>query len=998
MAGTLHRALLNRYALGTALSLLIAPFAGIEKAEACTPSSPVNNATINCTGTTTDANGNIGFGSGTDTGNTINVGTSSTPATVNGTAIGIQSLNPIINNFGTIIGGDEAVSAVTLTLNNSGILSSTTGDAVSVSSGLVLTNSGSITTVGNGSNGVTVAGSNNSGISVTNTATGTITASGAQNGGTPSVGIDIGANTGTINNAGTISAQGTGGIGVEGAGLMLTNSGHILAAATGVLDNGSINVTNTSGATINASDVNGIGISAVGGGTINNAGHITATDATGIGVNAGTNITVTNTGGGSLISGGTFGISAGGTATVTNNSGGTISATGANGVAIGSSDPTPVNTVTLANAGLVQANGTGGIAVVGQTVNVTSNTGMVSGIRFGIDATKTANITNNAGGTIQATGAAGIAIGSSDPSPANTVTLANAGTIKGGDGAAIQAQTVNITSNSGTISADGAAIVATGAITIVSSGQITSKRIAIQNSTNAAVNVTNSGLISGVGGMEFAGGGSVTNSGTISGTSFAAISFTGPSSITNFAGGTISAKIAIQDNGPTIITNSGTIRSTDGATGTAIQLSNASDTLNIKNGSSIIGLIDMGHGADVINVDSTIPSSKGVSMLSRATGAVIDALTQQLRNFDGVINTIGSGNAGGQPTVTVNGKTASLDPTALAQQDRTLMDFTGGMSSMVQGRLGGAATGSGPQAMSYAMEDARAEMFSKAPAASWNAPVNVWSSAFGATRSQNGTDTTLDSTSSVYGGVIGVDRRIRPDWLVGAFAGGGSGTLNVDLGSQKLSTDYFSAGAYSRFEWDAQFIDMTLQAGGINNRSTRLVQNNITGGGETATASYNGWFVSPEVAYGYHIDLGNGTMVTPTARVRYVAGLFGGYTETGSAQTLTIGSRTLQDFEERGEVEVSKTGFLGDAALKGTLHGGVIALQRVGDSTVNAVLIGQNLSFITPGKSSAVGAVGGVGLDYHVTPNVALFGAVEGMMMSDQSRIGSAKGGVRVAF
>ena len=385
-------------------------------------------------------------------------------------------------------------------------------------------------------------------------------------------------------------------------------------------------------------------------------------------------------------------------------------------------------------------------------------------------------------------------------------------------------------------------------------------------------------------------------------------------------------------------------------------------------------------------------------MLSRATSAVVDALEQQLRNFDGVINIIGGGNAGGQPTVTANGQTASLDPTALAQQDRTLMDFTGGMSSMVQGRLGGAATGAGPMAMSYAMEDARAEMFSKAPAASWNAPVNVWSSAFGASRSQNGTDTTLDSTSSVYGGVIGVDRRIRPDWLVGAFAGGGSGTLNVDLGSQKLSTDYFSAGAYSRFEWDAQFIDMTLQAGGINNRSTRLVQNNITGGNETATASYNGWFVSPEVAYGYHIDFGNGTMVTPTARVRYVAGLFGGYTETGSAQTLTIGSRTLQDFEERGEVEVSKTGFLGDAALKGTLHGGVIALQRVGDSTVNAVLIGQNLSFITPGKSSAVGAVGGVSLDYHVTPNVALFGAVEGMMMSDQSRIGSAKGGVRVAF
>src|SRR5437879_5386070 len=69
------------------LAFLIAALVAIGRAEAaCSPNAPVNNASITCFGVTKGQNGNAGYGTSADTGNTITVQPS---ASVTGTSFGV---------------------------------------------------------------------------------------------------------------------------------------------------------------------------------------------------------------------------------------------------------------------------------------------------------------------------------------------------------------------------------------------------------------------------------------------------------------------------------------------------------------------------------------------------------------------------------------------------------------------------------------------------------------------------------------------------------------------------------------------------------------------------------------------------------------------------------------------------------------------------------------------------------------------------------------------
>jgi hypothetical protein len=599
----------------------------------------------------------------------------------------------------------------------------------------------------------------------------------------------------------------------------------------------------------------------------------------------------------------------------------------------------PVNNATVTCTGTTTntPNGYGTIGDTGNTINVQSGasvTGDAVGVTFN-DGT-----VNNLG-TISGVGAGSIGISSLEG-----VNVVNSGTISGQSFGIFtsQAGNNNLSSitNFRTISAgeNGVGIDAGGPLKLFNSGTITAPGLQLGSGVIATSDAT------------------ITNSGSIS-------------------GGLIGIKVV----GTANIVNSGTIASLGGVGGKAIELFGSADTLTLLPGSKIIGVIEMGGGNDVVNF--------------RSGGGVAQLVT--LQNFTGTINTSGAG-----PVVHNATQIASLDPTAFALADRSLLDFTGGISALVQGRLAGADANGRPAtgaiAVSYTPDDRK--LIGKAPPAGYAAPYVVWTEGFGGTRTQKATDELLRATSTAWGGVIGVDRQVRGDLLLGAFVGGGTSRLSVEQNSQRIDTDHVVGGVYGRFDWVSQFFDFKLQGGSSDNRSTRQVFSNLAPNGlENASAHYGGWFISPELSYGLRYGLGSGYTLTPMARVRYVAGVLDGYSETGSGQGLSVGRHTLQNVEERGEVELARTSQFGlTDTIRTYMHGGVIALQRVGDTTVNTTLIGQSFNFATPGKDSATGAVAGAGFDLTVSGRVSVFGAIEGTVMSDKSRTGTAKGGMRVAF
>jgi uncharacterized protein with beta-barrel porin domain len=571
-----------------------------------------------------------------------------------------------------------------------------------------------------------------------------------------------------------------------------------------------------------------------------------------------------------------------------------------------------------------------------------TNSIFLSGGATGLADTATVTVTNTSTGIISGTGF-GIA--------ADVANVTNFGTITGGTLTGVSANTVNVT-NSGTITSGGSNAIGANTANVTNSGTITGGLAGI--AADAAVNVTNSGTITG-------------------------------------------GTFGIRSTGTSNVTNSGIISAP-----TALQFTGNPDTLTLLPGSRIIGAINLGFGgvggADTVN---------------------FRAGNQNL-TFDTLADATVTSN---MPFVVSGNRVVTIEPTSFVVAGTTLGDFSRSVAAVVpvfdtqSAAAGGTPTAfaapapSSPGSVVSAAFDhmpglsayAADRVAFKAPTVTHSDGTTFWARGFAGQRVQQADGTVLRNVSNFFGGAMGLDKAVSPNLRIGGLIGAGSTRTSIELNSGDTESNLGFGGLYARYLWGASFLHAAVQGGGSRNDTTRNINNNLVAGGlETAKASFNGWYVSPELTLGHRIALGHvlGAQhtLTPSIQVRYLYAAFNGYTESGSTANLTVNRQTVQSFEERAELKLTRATLLNSySTLLVHLAGGALGTQRVGSNTVDAVLLGQEIPFATPGKDDVWGGYGGLGMEFRHA-NVAVYLSGEYLALNDNSSVVSGRAGLRAVF
>ena len=457
-------------------------------------------------------------------------------------------------------------------------------------------------------------------------------------------------------------------------------------------------------------------------------------------------------------------------------------------------------------------------------------------------------------------------------------------------------------------------------------------RVTLDNS--GMVMVAQTGRVTGVpeGGHSVQAGASstVTNHGTIVG----GIQAGARSTVTNR--GMIAGEVGIRAEGGSTVVNYGTIRSTEGESGIAVDFQETGvNTLTPHPGQTIIGKIRASTVGDTVDltVDLSNLDESEVEIHTIVNENDNPATPRRIIPPRGMGRFINAGSM----VIGID----HFNTTAFALTDDVLSDLTGSIHAAVGGTGQPGQTREGTPAYGH-----------------------VWAAPFGGARNQDGTDTLTDGTHYFGGGLFGVG--FGTTRRVGVFAGGSTGRLDVD-NAQDVDMQTIFGGVYVQHVLGDVRLDARVLMGQMEHDSTRRVPRS------TATADYTSIFFSPEVGLAMDLPVTDTLHATPRLRVRY-AGLFtDGFRERapGTNWDLSYAKRTVQILEVRGEVGVPiplegggrlvpRMGLEGRYLLAGesveaTVPGGAFRVAAGGDTSVGTGTAGFGMTLPVADATTLVG-------------------------------------------
>jgi outer membrane autotransporter protein len=624
------------------------------------------------------------------------------------------------------------------------------------------------------------------------------------------------------------------------------------------------------------------------------------------------NDSLTVTSSGSVTTTGTTAVRATGINNTIDNSG-SISTTGtsADGIRV-------FNSNTVNNSGSIQTTGndSDGIEVDDSNVVVNSGSIVTSGNdSYGIFAGDNNNINNSSSDTISTTGDRSDGINANDNN-----TINNSGTIvtSGFLSFGISGEDSNTITNSSTDTISTTGNEATGIQvddnnTLVNSGAIkTTGRHAQAIKVDDNNHVTHSGSISTTGntsdGIDIDDQNTLVVSGSIETTGADADGIDTEDSNTVTVSGTILTKGAdsdgIEADNDNTINVSGKIVSSHAA---SLNLGTG-NKLNLSAPAFLGGTIVFGTGTDI-----TITTGQSHSVL-----------------WDFSTGTPNSFSASGPVPWFYNTATqqfATFDPTVFAANVNQLAEWTSLLTQLTRGQLGAGQSGSaGSSQFAYGT----GQMGDKH---------HVWVRGFGSDASYDAQSYVNAYDYRISGVAAGIDGYVRDDFKLGLIGGYFTGDMTANgtfATSYRNDSNNWFTGVYGRKTRDRYFVDFSLVGGYQSVDQWRFVNNNLAYlGNGSANASYNSWYITPEVSVSSNVATWNGWTVQPTARARYTYQMIDGYSETGSSANAVVNGQQVQLAEGRLELGLHKTHQMIDTRI----YGGYLGRYSFGDDTVGVTML-----------------------------------------------------------